>query len=185
MFSQSFPFSPVGSISTVREMIESHLPSLDRARYLAETYLEQAAWLFRSVFRDQLMEELLPMYYSNDHTKLSDETNGDHELALLLLIFAVGALVDLQQEPSNPEAEHYHQLARAAICLQPVLEKPSLITIQAIHLLSIYNAMSGNEISAKETSMETTWSLLSLAAHLSQTVRNLSIHVISTERDLF
>lgn len=181
MFSQAFPFSPVGPVATVREMIESHLPTLDRARYLAQTYLEQAAWLFRSVSEEQLMDELLPVYYSNDPIKLSEETKGDHGLSLLLLVFAVGALVDLQQEPSSPEAEHYHQLARAAICLQPVLEKPSLITIQAIHLLSIYNAMSGNELSAKETSMETTWSLLSLAAHLSQTVRNFYIHVIATE----
>ncbi|OAX35675.1 hypothetical protein K503DRAFT_773227 [Rhizopogon vinicolor AM-OR11-026] len=170
MFSQAFPFSPVGPVATVREMVEGHLPTLDRARYLAQTYLEQAAWLFRSVSREQLMEELLPVYYSSSPMKPSDEPKGDHELALLLLVFAVGALVDLQQGPSNPEAEHYHQLARAAICLQPVLEKPSLITIQAIHLLSIYNAMSGNELSAKETSMETTWSLLSLAAHLSQTI---------------
>lgn len=175
MFSHAFPFSPVGPVASVREMIEGHLPTSDRARYLAQSYLEQAAWLFRSVSREQLMDELLPSYYSNSPMEPFDEPKGDHELALLLLVFAVGALVDLQQEPFNPEAEHYHQLARAAICLQPVLEKPSLITIQAIHLLSIYNAMSGNELSAKEMSMETTWSLLSLAAHLSQTVRNLSI----------
>jgi hypothetical protein len=171
MFSQAFPFSPLGPVTTVREIIEGHLPSLDRAKYLVQTYLEQAAWLFRSVSQEQLMDELLPVYYSKDPVKPSHQTKGDHELALLLLVFAVGALVDLQQEPFNHEAEHYHQLARAAICLQPVLEKPSLITIQAIHLLSIYNAMSGNELSAKETSMETTWSLTSLIAHLSQTVR--------------
>lgn len=67
------------------------------------------------------------------------------------------------------EAEHYYQLARAALALQPVLEKPSIVTIQSLHLMSIYNAMSGSDL-RNETSMEMTWSLITLASHLSQTV---------------
>lgn len=178
LFSQAFPFTPMGSVAAVQELIESHLPSLERAKVLVQTYFEQASWLFRSVSREQVMEELLPIYYSNSAATPPDEPKGAHELGLLLLVFAIGALVDLTQDASNQEAEHYHQLARASICLQPVLEKPSVITIQALHLLGAYNAMSGNELAAKETSMETTWSLIILAAHLSQTVRILCIHVI-------
>ncbi|KIJ65371.1 hypothetical protein HYDPIDRAFT_110415 [Hydnomerulius pinastri MD-312] len=170
MFSQAFPFTPMGPVVAVRELIEGHLPNWERASYLTQTYLEQAGWLFRGVSKEQIMDELLPVYYSNGPLKATEENKSAHDLALLFLVFAVGALVDLTQEPANPEAEHYHQIARAAICLQPVLEKPSLVTIQALHLLSIYNAMSGNELSAKETSMETTWSLIILAAHLSQTI---------------
>lgn len=170
MFSQAFPFTPMGPGGAVRELIEGHLPNWERASYLTQTYCEQAAWLFHGVPKDQIMEELLPIYYSNGPPKVADDNKSAHELSLLFLVFAIGALVDLTQEPGNAEAEHYHQIAHAAICLQPVLEKPSLVTIQALHLLSIYNAMSGNELSAKETSMETTWSLIVLAAHLSQTV---------------
>ncbi|KAG1774346.1 fungal-specific transcription factor domain-containing protein [Suillus placidus] len=192
LFSQAFPFTPMGPITAVQELIESHLPPLDRAKFLAQTYFEQAGWLFRSVSREQVMEELIPLYYSSGTPTPPDEPKGAHELGLLLLVFAIGALVDLAQDTSNPEAEHYHQLARAAICLQPVLEKPSLITIQALHLLSAYNAMSGNELAAKDTSMETTWSLVILAAHLSQTVRNrdsakwgLPAKVVQRRRVLF
>ncbi|KAH7909940.1 fungal-specific transcription factor domain-containing protein [Hygrophoropsis aurantiaca] len=191
MFSQAFPFTPMGPVATVRELIEGHLPKFERANYLAETYLTQAAWLFRGVARDQIVDELLPIYYRRGHTGPADEHKSAHDLALLFLIFAIGALVDLAQEPSNPEAEHYHQIARAAICLQPVLEKPSLVTIQALHLLSVYNAVSGNELSAKETSMETTWSLIILAAHLSQTVHRDSLRwglpakVVQRRRILF
>ncbi|KAG1736395.1 uncharacterized protein EDB91DRAFT_1142251 [Suillus paluster] len=191
MFSQAFPFTPMGPVAAVQELIESHLPPLEWAKYLAQTYLKQAGWLFCSVSQDQVMEELLPIYYSNGPVPPSDETKGAHDLGLPLLVFAVGALMDLVQEPSNAEAEHYHQLAHAAICLWPVLEKPSLITIQALHLLSIYNAMSGNELAAKETSMETTWSLLILAAHLSQTMHwdsakwGLPAKVVQKRRILF
>jgi hypothetical protein len=169
MFSQAFPFTPMGPITP-----------LDRAKYLMQTYFEQASWLFRSVSQEQVMDELIPMYYSNSTAMPPDESKGVHELGLLLLIFAIGALVDLTQQASNSEAEHYHQLARASICLQPVMEKPSLVTIQALHLLGAYNAMSGNELAGKDTSMETTWSLVILAAHLSQSVRSLSIYVILT-----
>ena len=52
-----------------------------------------------------------------------------------------------------------------------LIEKPeSFETIQALRLLSIYNALSGNELAGQETSVETTWSLVSLAVHLSHTV---------------
>ncbi|KAH7891022.1 hypothetical protein F5I97DRAFT_1798533 [Phlebopus sp. FC_14] len=169
MFSQAFPFTPMGPVTAVREVIESHLPSVDRARYLVQTYLDQAGWLFHGVPREQIVEELLPVYYTDGPLRVPEESRNPHDLALLFLLFAIGALVDLTQEPGNCEAEHYHQIARAAICLQPVLEKPSLVTIQVLHLLSIYNALSGNELTAKETSMETTWSLVTLAAHLAQT----------------
>ncbi|KAF9232449.1 fungal-specific transcription factor domain-containing protein [Melanogaster broomeanus] len=169
MFSQAFPFTPMGPVAAVRELIEGQLPNWERANYLTQTYSEQAGWLFRGVPKEQIEDELLPVYYSNAPLKATDdEHNSAHSLAVLFLVFAVGALVDLRQEPGNAEAEHYHQIARAAICLQPVLEKPTLVTIEALHLLSIYNAMSGNELTGRETSMETTWSLIVLAAHLSQ-----------------
>jgi hypothetical protein len=174
MFSQSFPFTPMGPAVAVQEVIEGHLPPLERALYLAETYLEQAAWLFRGVGQPQLIQEMLPVFYKKPVPYSSEELedySGPHDLALLFMVFAIGALVDLRQDPGNPEAEHYHQIARAAICLQPILEKPSLVTIQTLHLLSVYNAMSSNEVGDNETSMETTWSLITLATHLSQTVR--------------
>ncbi|KAL4061907.1 fungal-specific transcription factor domain-containing protein [Scleroderma citrinum] len=170
IFSQAFPFNPTNSGPTVRKVIETYLPTWDRGAYLTETYLEQAGWLFRGVSREQIMDELLPVYYFEGIIRIPTEDTNPHHLALVFLIFAIGALVDLRQAPGNAEAEHYHHVARAAICLQSVMEKPSLETIQALHLLSIYNALSGNELSGKETSMETTWSLVSLAAHLSHTV---------------
>lgn len=177
MFSQSFPFTPMGPADAVQAVIEGHLPPWARALYLAETYLEHAGWLFRGIARTQLVDDMLPAFY---HRRAApppaaaaaeaDEYNGPHDLALLFVVFAVGAIVDLRQDPSNAEAEHYHQIARAAVCLQPVLEKPSLVTIQTLKLLSVYNAMSTNELGSQETSMETSWSLTTLATHLSQTV---------------
>lgn len=183
-FSSAFPFTPVGPANAVLEIIEGHLPTWERACHLSEAYIEHAAWLFRGVSKEQLLLEMLPSVYRRplpDGAAVKDDYNGPHDYALLYLIFAIGALLDLNQEPYNAEGEHYHQLARAALCLQPVLEKPSSVTIQALHLLSIYNGLAGNEVSGGETSLETTWSLVTFAAQLSHSVR-LVIPVASVTR---
>ncbi|KIM59951.1 hypothetical protein SCLCIDRAFT_26905 [Scleroderma citrinum Foug A] len=166
VFSQAFPFNPRTSGLTVRKIIQTYLLSRERAEYLVKTYLEQAGWFFRSVTPEQIMGENFPEYY---HTHIPTD-DKPHQLALLFVVFAIGALVDLNQAPGNTEAERFDRVARAAMCLRSVIERPSFETIQALHLLSIYNAMSGNESAGRETSMETTWSLVSLAAHPSHTL---------------
>ena len=174
-FSNAFPFTPVGPTDEVLGLIRQNLPTWEMATAIAETFLENAAWLFRSVSRAQLMDEMLPAIYSKHPAYSTDEYGGPHDLALLLFIFAVGRIVDigLPPEVAESEAEHWNQLGKAALCLKPVLEKPSLITIQTLHLGSIYNAMSGSEASNGESSMETTWSMIGLAAHLSHSVSPL------------
>ena len=169
LFSQSFPFTPMGQTVDVQRLIENYLPSWEYASSLCETYFEQVSWIFRGVTRMQLIDEMLPIIFRKQAAQPPEDYSGPHDLALLFIIFAMGALVEVEPESSNAQAEHFHQISRAALCLQPILEKPSIVTIQTLHLMSIYNAMSGSDL-VSETSMEMTWSLLTLAAHLSQTV---------------
>jgi len=122
------------------------------------------------VTRTQLVDDMLPAIYRRQPPQPGEDYTGPHDLALLFIVFAVASLV--QPEPSGALAEHFHQVSKVAMALQPVLVKPSIVTIQMLHLLSVYNAMSGLDLKS-ETSMETTWSLVTLAAHLSQTVSAL------------
>jgi hypothetical protein len=172
MLAQSFPFAPLGPVVAVQEIVESHLPNWERALYLGEIYLDHSVWLFRGLGRTQLIEEMLPIFYKKQVPCSAEveDYSGPHDLALIFAVFAIGAYIDPGHDRTNAEAEHYHQIARVAISLQPVLEKPSLVTIQTLRLLSIYNTMSCNEIGSSATNMETTWSLLTLATQLSQTV---------------
>ncbi len=179
-FSYSFPFTPMGPVKDILSLIRSYLPLWERASTMAESYLVSATWIFRSVTRHQLVNEMLPSIYR----KLpypSEEYNGPHDLALLFSIFALGSALDvsLSTRTAESEGEHYNQLALAALCLQPVLEKPSLVTIQTLHIVSIYHAMLGNDVSGGESSMEFTWSLVNLAAHLAQTVRYFYFHTFA------
>ncbi|PCH44571.1 hypothetical protein WOLCODRAFT_26864 [Wolfiporia cocos MD-104 SS10] len=175
-FSEAFPFTPLGPPTAVYELVESHLPPYDRARRLAELYLEHAAWVFRGISHQQVMDEMLPFFYKRYHGGLGADPSvqvdysGPHDLALVFFIFAIGALVDFDQEPYNSEAEHYDQLARAAFCLKPAWAKPGLTTIQALHLSSIYCGMARNELGPGDTNMEMTWGLLVMAAQISHSI---------------
>ncbi|TEB24873.1 hypothetical protein FA13DRAFT_1756766 [Coprinellus micaceus] len=163
--SESFPFTPLGTPPDVQEMIErQHLPEEERALGYCKVYFEQA------LTRGQVVAEMLPAIYKRGLDE--EEWAGPHDLALLFMVFAIGALAGggVHILASNPPlAEHFYQIARACLSLQPVLEKPSIVTIQSLHLMSVYGAMSGSDMRS-ETSMEMTWSLITMAAHLGQTI---------------
>lgn len=64
-----------------------------------------------------------------------------HDLALLFVVFCFGALTDpiLPPAPHNVEAEQYFQLTRAAMNVDPVLDRPpSVATVQTLSLMAIY-----------------------------------------------
>jgi hypothetical protein len=93
-------------------------------------------------------------------------TYGPHDLALLLIALGIGALVDLNLTPYHAEAQHYYRLARSAVSLQSVLTRRSIVTVKCLHLMSIYNGMSG-----KESNLEHSYSLLNFAGQVALGVR--------------
>ncbi|KAJ7481536.1 hypothetical protein FB451DRAFT_1030501 [Mycena latifolia] len=159
-FCRAFPFRPPGIPRTsVQEMIESFLPPVERAIVLCETFLEHLSWMFHIVSRRQLIDELIPAIYKQVRVSY-----GPHELAVLLITLGIGALVDLDLQPYNLEAQHYYRLAQAAVALQSVMTEPSIVTIKTVHLMSIYNGLSG-----KEANMEASYCLLDMASQIALT----------------
>lgn len=143
---------------------------------MAENYLANGTWIFRNLTRQQIIVEMLPAIYGKRAAYAPDDYSdygGPHDLALLFSVFALGSIVDtsLPVSSSESEGEHYKQLALAALCQQTVLEKPSVVTIQTLNVLSVYNAMLGGDVNGGESTMESTWSLVAVACHLAQTVR--------------
>jgi hypothetical protein len=71
----------------------------------------------------------------------TNDTGTAHDLALLFVVFCFGALTDpnLHPAPYNKEASTYYELTRAALNLEPVLERaPSVATVQTLSLMGIY-----------------------------------------------
>ncbi|KIK97941.1 hypothetical protein PAXRUDRAFT_9870 [Paxillus rubicundulus Ve08.2h10] len=181
--SNSFPLAPVFNDTVdLNYLVQNHLPSWHRARQLSELYLSQAPWFFGAVTKRQLLEECLPLWY----TEASDlilpgsvappteanapeaPTKTAHELALLFVIFCFGALTDdtLPAAPDNEEADIYFKLARAALNLEPVLDRPpSVSTVQTLALLAIYQGLCSGE-----NSIESTWGIFGLATKLAQSI---------------
>ncbi|THH08783.1 hypothetical protein EW145_g2474 [Phellinidium pouzarii] len=193
--SKTFPFTPLLlSVDEIQDAIEDMLPSYERASALAEAYLENVSWFFRPVNREQIMEELIPAVYKNWHkTSLSAkpdstpspsvastsnspaETDYDdsprqprtdpHVLALLLTVFAAGAVADLTLPPYNDEAHLYHHLSRAALSLKSLFDGTTLFTVQAVMLVGTYDLFS-----CRKDSLEGTYKMLSFGISLASSI---------------
>ncbi|OSX56730.1 hypothetical protein POSPLADRAFT_1083705, partial [Postia placenta MAD-698-R-SB12] len=95
-------------------------------------------------------------------------TGTAHDLALLFVTFCFGALTDVELPPAphNSEAEQYFQLTRAALNAEPLLERPpSVVTVQTLSLMAIYQGLV-----ADENSIESTWALMGLSSKLAQSI---------------
>ncbi|EGO01060.1 hypothetical protein SERLA73DRAFT_51188 [Serpula lacrymans var. lacrymans S7.3] len=162
VFYKSFPLTPSGiPIAPVQSMIESFLPEIGRATLLCETFTEHLTWMFHIVSRRHIIIELIPAVYKHLRNPSQSREYGPHDLALLFIVLAIGALVDFTLPPYNAEGQLYYRLARSALCLQPVLTNRSIVTVKALHLMSIYNGMSG-----LESNLENSYSLLNFAGQI-------------------
>ncbi|TDL26879.1 hypothetical protein BD410DRAFT_835987 [Rickenella mellea] len=171
-----WPFKAVG-ITTEDHLarIEAQLPPWERAWGLCETYLEQSSWHLRLVKRPQLMDELLTPIYKRRAARLSMtaieasmqnlEMNNAHDLGLLLMVFAMAALVDLALRPFNEEAAHYYTLARTVVTLESAAESPSLAVVQILTLMTTYC-----ELSDSIQTMERAFSTSNFASILGATI---------------
>ncbi|KAJ7253061.1 hypothetical protein B0H12DRAFT_1017793 [Mycena haematopus] len=167
-FYNAFPFTPPGiPKNSIQTTIETFLPPIQRAIVLCDTFLEHLSWMFHIVSQRELIDELIPAIY-----KQVRSTYGPHELALLLITLGIGALVDLNLQPYNLEAQHYYRLAQAAVGLQSVMKEASVVTIKTLHLMSIYNGLSG-----KESNMEASYGFLDMASQVALRVSTIFSHI--------
>lgn len=104
--STSFPSGAEANLEKALDLLYSYLPEQPRAWALCETYMEQAAWMFRPIKRDEIINDILAPTYRALKAKQAGESIGaqsvsPHKLAVLYLIFALGTLVDLTLEPCS------------------------------------------------------------------------------------
>ncbi|KAH8113139.1 hypothetical protein DFH11DRAFT_1878702 [Phellopilus nigrolimitatus] len=200
--SKAFPFTTnFLPKSQIIALIEARLPSYERATALAEAFLENLAWFFRPIQREQIMEDLIPLIYKkrrrSEHAGAESNiiTGSEctavrmHELALALMVFSCGAAGDLTLAPRNAEAELYNQLARAALSAQPVFScGVSLETVQTVLLLASYDFYTCTKIT-----LESAWKMMSFGSVLASSIGlhrdpagwNLEPKFVQRRRSLF
>ena len=170
-----FPFSSGSAIHSdgyqeAMRILFASLPPRPRAWALCETYMEQAAWIFRPLKRDEIIDDILTPIYNakkegEDLNYEAAQAINPHKIAVLYMVFASGALMDLTLPAYNVEAENYHQYARAALSMRSIFDSPVMGTIQAIALMAFYHSNAG-----RRYTLDGVWTLLSLGAKLAQSV---------------
>ncbi|GJJ06680.1 hypothetical protein Clacol_000875 [Clathrus columnatus] len=65
-----------------------------------------------------------------------------HILSILFMACGLGSLADISNSRRFVEAEEYHTIARAVLCLRPVYEYPTLHAAQAMCLMLLYHMIT-------------------------------------------
>jgi hypothetical protein len=110
--SNSFPFSAGGPPGRALDLLFEYLPEQPRAWSLCETYMEHCSWQFRPINREEIIDDFLtPIYKSlrekrnwNEDTDFP-HTISPHRMAVLFMLFGLGALVDLTLDPRKSFSE--------------------------------------------------------------------------------
>lgn len=162
--------SDVDKQNEVFNALLKFLPEYPRATTLCETYLENSSFVYHTITREELIDDVFtPVYALAQDRKTNvpgdQKEISSHTIAVLYLVFAHGALTDLTLPPYNSEAENYFHLGRLALSLQPVYDLPTIQTLQALYLCSLYYANH-----ARYPTLDSAWSLMSLANKLAQSV---------------
>ncbi|TFK51695.1 hypothetical protein OE88DRAFT_1460474 [Heliocybe sulcata] len=145
----------------VRQSILSLLPSPDRAQQLSALYYKHAAWMYTPIYETDFIDNVYTRFY-NDVSLPEFTPVETHRLAVLYMVFAMGALLDLDRPPLSLEANQYYSLGRAALSIGSVLEEPSILSIQALVIMSHY--MFWANIDSPR------WAIMGLVMKLVQTV---------------
>ncbi|KAG6889881.1 hypothetical protein C0995_013855 [Termitomyces sp. Mi166 len=146
----------------MREYIRSMLPPRAEADHLWDQALQNALWQYNPHPSETFYPNLAHHCYTIPTPELSPR-----RLALLFMILAVGCLVDLtHRPPDSPDAERYHQLARAALCEIPVMEETNVETITALFYEIWYLLV----FSDKKKAAGYAWGLMGLTAKLAQSI---------------
>ena len=148
----------------LRRYIASHLPPRQEADYLWEQAHENALWQYNPHPSSTFYPNLAYHCYSTVSSPCP------RRLALLFFVLAVGCLVDIKNRaPGHPDAEKYHQLARACLCEVPIMEETNVETITALFYEIWYLLV----FSDKKKAAEYAWGLMGFTAKIAQSVSYL------------
>ncbi|EPQ56422.1 hypothetical protein GLOTRDRAFT_128366 [Gloeophyllum trabeum ATCC 11539] len=158
-----FPFAMhLGqSPAEVRDSILAMLPRAGRAQQLVDLYYKHAAWMYTPIYETDFLDNVYSKFYTGESIPEFSPIET-HRLAVLCMVLAMGALLDLDRPPLNLEASQYYGLGRAALSIGSVLEEPSIPAIQALVIMSHY--MFWANIDSPR------WAIMGLVMKLVQTV---------------
>ncbi|KAF8498708.1 fungal-specific transcription factor domain-containing protein [Russula emetica] len=141
--SYAFPFASnvAGNIEDIRTMLLNSLPDANTVRRQLDIYWRHGSWMYTPIEQND--------FYGSIYSRVFDPEAGSdfdriqsHRIAVVYMMLAIGALLDLDAPPHSYDANHYYQLGRAALSVDSVFEEQSITAIQALLLMSHYMFLS-------------------------------------------
>ncbi|KAL4073016.1 fungal-specific transcription factor domain-containing protein [Scleroderma yunnanense] len=108
------------------------IPSRARALYLAELYYENMAWMYNPISRNDFMSGIIDPLYGHLGFANLDRVHS-HTLSVFFILLASGTLYD-SETSAILERGRYYALARAALCIDSMLNEATCSTVQAIFM---------------------------------------------------
>jgi hypothetical protein len=141
--SHAFPFASnvAGNIEDVRAMLLNSLPDTNTIRRQLDIYWRHASWMYTPIEQNDFYGSIYSRVFDPDTGSDHDRIQS-HRIAVVYLMLAIGALLDVDAPPQSYDASHYYQLGRAALSVDPIFEEQSIPAIQALLLMSHYMFLS-------------------------------------------
>ncbi|KAF8573766.1 hypothetical protein K439DRAFT_1665694 [Ramaria rubella] len=137
LLSVLFPFPPETVATQINDFVPL-LPPYPQAVSLSESYYKHSAWCQDPLPREPFMTMIFNECYPDNTPAQSLQHVSSHRLSVLFMVFALGTLMDTHKPLCSIEAEEYHTLARACLCVEPVYDNSSLQAVQSMHLMLWY-----------------------------------------------
>ncbi|GMK58988.1 hypothetical protein CspeluHIS016_0700030 [Cutaneotrichosporon spelunceum] len=130
----SFPFA--AAAPTTMAYLISKLPPREEAKAFTDAYYRYFAWQYDVVPR-QYFEPIFERVY----TSMEGNTGAvsPQELALLYIVFAMGALYSLELPPNDPVAAEYHGLSKASLVKGNFLVNTAMSGVQTLHIMAHFH----------------------------------------------
>ncbi|KAF8524198.1 fungal-specific transcription factor domain-containing protein [Gautieria morchelliformis] len=173
LFSVLFPFPPsVPGEPLNGDRFLPYLPDYPEAVRICDVYFNDFSWCSLPIQKDDL-DALMTEMYPNGQRSTNLQDANLHRLSLLLMVFAIGALFDIEKPLCPSEAEEYHSLARAALCGEQIFNNTTLDCVQSMSLMVWYMRMCPGRRS--------TGYLWAFSGLLSKLVQAIGLHRESTK----
>jgi hypothetical protein len=78
------------------------------------------------------MASVVAECYSGEEPATSLRHVSSHILSILFMLCGLGVLANVQERRRLVIAEEYHTLARAALCIHPIYENPTVFAAQSM-----------------------------------------------------
>ncbi|GJJ06844.1 hypothetical protein Clacol_001040 [Clathrus columnatus] len=139
LLSALFPFASqsISENSDITELLV-YLPSAQDALETSDIFWYTFSHGITPICRPHFVSKIYDYFYPPAHIRRNYTRKDAHRLGLLYIFIALGLLADARQPMLSTEAEKYHQLARAALSLDPICDHPTLPGLQCMVALSWY-----------------------------------------------